>query len=222
MVGLQYVLQVFKVSNTELAQELDIDRSNITIWFSGSRSIPKKYLSKLAAKFKMPEEYLTNKVDDIRKLEINNIKLKNENEIIKFEDTLIDESGELVSYIREALVNDSTETIEKNEANINSLKSIKELQTTLSSDHSEDVAEVISTLDENAKLISLFNEIMKSQKVNKLQIKKIFSAVLLHLNERKGFGELYGYEDDKFVMQLVKLLEKQEEIRKKEAELWAD
>jgi len=222
VVGLQYVLQVFKVSNTELAQELDIDRSNITIWFSGSRSIPKKYLSKLAAKFKMPEEYLTNKVDDIRKLEINNIKLKNENEIIKFEDTLIDESGELVSYIREALVNDSTETIEKNEANINSLKSIKELQTTLSSDHSEDVAEVISTLDENAKLISLFNEIMKSQKVNKLQIKKIFSAVLLHLNERKGFGELYGYEDDKFVMQLVKLLEKQEEIRKKEAELWAD
>lgn len=222
MKGLEYVMEKFGTSNSKLAKEFDFDRSNITVWLNGSRPIPKKHLSRLAIKFNIPEEYLVNEVDEIRKLEIDNVMLKNENEYIQFEDTLTDEKGDVLTIGHEKLVNDSTESIELNKANISYLKSIKELQTATSSEHNEGVGEVISSLDENTKLISLFAEIMRSQKVNKSQMKKIFNAIIIYTRERAGIGKLYDYEEDKFVMQLVKLFEKQEEIQKKEAELWGD
>ena len=102
------------------------------------------------------------------------------------------------------------------------LKSLKRLKTTLSCDHCEEYGQVISVMDENTKLINLFAEIMESKKVNKYQIQKIFNAILIHSNERKGIGELYDFQRDKFVIQLVKLFEKQEAIQKKEDELWGD
>lgn len=221
MLGLEYALQIFEISKADLAKELDIDRSNITIWLSGLRSIPKKYLPRLAEKFNMPEEYLTSQVDDLRKLEIENIKLRSEIEFEEIEDTLIDENGEEVTYMRDVLVNGSIESIDMKEANIEYLKSVKRLQAHLNFDSCENINEVITVMYDNTQLFKLFAEIMESKSINKHHIKKIFNAVLIHLNERKGFGKLYEFQDDSFVKKLVKLLEEEEVNQRKEVEeLW--
>src|SRR5689334_5805234 len=88
MLVLEYALQEFKISFADLARELNIDRSNITIWLSGKRPIPKKYLPILSQKLDIPETWLSETLTDIRKLEIDNIKIKRElnDDVIQYRD----------------------------------------------------------------------------------------------------------------------------------------
>jgi transcriptional regulator with XRE-family HTH domain len=214
MLGLEYALQVFDISYADLAKELGIDRSNITIWLSGKRPIPKKYLPKIAEKLSVPVDYLSKPIDDLRKLEIDNIKLINDVEYDQIEDTFIDEDGNEITYMRDVIVNGSIEWIEMNKAKIDYLKSIKRLQATLNLDTCENISDVLYQMNEHTKLVELFGEIMESK--NKYLLKKVLNAILIYLGERKGIGRLYDFEDDNLVKGLVQLLNKAKEREKDE------
>lgn len=76
MIGIEYILKIFDISNTELAEELGIKKQNITRWIKGERPIPKKYLPILSEKFKIPEEYYQKEINDTDRIEIQKLKLK--------------------------------------------------------------------------------------------------------------------------------------------------
>jgi len=57
MIGLEYVLKLFEMTQQELADKLEIKRQNIDSWIRGQRKIPQKHLSKLIEIFNIPEKY---------------------------------------------------------------------------------------------------------------------------------------------------------------------
>ena len=42
MIGLEYILEVFKIQQKDLAEELGIKKQNITLWIKGKQNISKE------------------------------------------------------------------------------------------------------------------------------------------------------------------------------------
>ncbi|NQX66656.1 helix-turn-helix transcriptional regulator [Paenibacillus alba] len=70
MIGLEYVCQVFNKGNKEIGEKLNINPTNISSWFKGTREIPTKYLSELSKIFNgLSPEYFQKeltRVDEIK------------------------------------------------------------------------------------------------------------------------------------------------------------
>lgn len=63
MIGLEYVLKIFEMTQQELASKLEIKQQNIDSWIKGKRNIPKKWLPELANIFNIPEKYFQREVN---------------------------------------------------------------------------------------------------------------------------------------------------------------
>ena len=72
MIGLEYILNLHKITQQELADELGIRKQNISQWLKGGRNIPKKHLEYLSQKFNITSEYFNMELmqTDIAKLNI--------------------------------------------------------------------------------------------------------------------------------------------------------
>ena len=57
MIGLEYILKLWNITQQELADRLGIKRQNIDAWIRKQRPIPKKYLPVLSEIFNISEEY---------------------------------------------------------------------------------------------------------------------------------------------------------------------
>lgn len=77
MIGLEYILHLYKVQHSDLADELGIVKQNINRWIKGERKIPIKYLPILSEKFKIPEEYFTKEIDKYDEASIQITKVNN-------------------------------------------------------------------------------------------------------------------------------------------------
>ena len=62
MIGLEYILKLWDMTQQELADKLGIKRQNIDAWIKGKRKIPKKHLPILAEIFNIPEKYFLEKI----------------------------------------------------------------------------------------------------------------------------------------------------------------
>ncbi|WP_297422150.1 hypothetical protein [Clostridium sp.] len=80
MKGLEYILNLYNMQHTELAEKLGIKKQNINLWLRDeSRKIPKKYLPTLSEIFGgLDEKYFQKELDDTDKLIIQKEKLKRE------------------------------------------------------------------------------------------------------------------------------------------------
>lgn len=95
MLGLEYVLGLYNMSQVELAEQLGIKKQNITLWLKGRQPISKKYLPILAELFQLPAESFSRELTDIEKLEIQKDKLKKElNPIIDRYENRLSEGAE--------------------------------------------------------------------------------------------------------------------------------
>lgn len=83
ILGLEYILQLYGLNNSDLARELDISRQNISIWLNGTRKIPKKYLPILSEKFNIPKEYFQKELNDVDKLKLDNLKTSRQQKYIQ-------------------------------------------------------------------------------------------------------------------------------------------
>jgi len=70
MKGLEFILKFNNMSFTDLAEKLGITKQNISMWMSGNRKIPKKYVNTLSEIFNVDKEYLTKEIDLIDGLNI--------------------------------------------------------------------------------------------------------------------------------------------------------
>lgn len=102
MIGLEYIINLSKISQREVADTLGIKKQNIDAWISGKRKIPEKHLSKLVEIFKIPKDFFQKELDKIDKIEVQNM-IDSDNSI-EYEDTVINENGE-ITKIRKVLDN---------------------------------------------------------------------------------------------------------------------
>lgn len=78
MIGLEMLLKIENISFKELADRLGITKQNVSMWISGGRKIPKKYLPILCKMFNCSEDYIQNEVDFNSKPVIQNEKSQKE------------------------------------------------------------------------------------------------------------------------------------------------
>lgn len=80
MIGIEYVLKLFEMTQQELADKLEIKRQNIDSWIRNQRNIPKKHLPKLVDIFNIPEEYFQKELETKDKEKIQMMKLYETND----------------------------------------------------------------------------------------------------------------------------------------------
>lgn len=77
IIGLEYILKINNIQYQDIANELGIDKQNITFWITEKRQITKKYIPILSKRFKISEIYFQKTVNDFDKLIIQQAMLKN-------------------------------------------------------------------------------------------------------------------------------------------------
>lgn len=162
MIGLEFILELYGVSSTELAEKLGIAKQNISRWFSGDRKIPEKYFSEIYELFKIPSEYYSKEIGYLDKLKIQKIKLDNETEIIDSKEKIqkMLESEELKIDICMA------EVVMKIDSSLD-CKKITEANMILKS--IENLVEVISRNKENINLAFIVSAALLNYQVEREQ-----------------------------------------------------
>ena len=93
MIGLEYILELYRVQHKDLAEELGIRKQNINMWIKGKKKIPQKYLPILAEKYGMPVEYFQKELTDIdkRRIDLRYAEIEVDNTTVEYTNVVIDE-----------------------------------------------------------------------------------------------------------------------------------
>lgn len=182
MIGLEYILKLYNITQQELAEKLGIKRQNIDAWIRGKRKIPQKHLLKLSEIFKLPEGYFQSELSEKDKLTIQQLKIRNELREYEYEDTFIDNNtGEKVtvygSYIdQEQELQDNflglKKYILKLHENID--ETIGKIDVYSGNDDARDVIE----------LYEMFIQIIKKGKIRRNVIKNILEGMERYQGDR--------------------------------------
>lgn len=200
MIGLEYVLKLFNMTQQELANKLEIKQQNIDAWIKGKRNIPNKHLPKLVEIFNIPVEYFQKELTDIDKLIIQKEKLKEELKpnIKNYQMTLVFDKDSNEADLDQVPIYDQNEIndIDIEIQKIKALEKLKEAISTLNADYE------ISTIEQIAMII-------KEHGKERLFIDTI-DALSHYYNV---LPEWVGDPDsDEFVDEFLKLAEKHEKV----------
>ena len=66
MIGLELILRLYGMQQKDLAENLGINKQNITLWIKGKQNIPKKYLPILADIFGLDDAFFTANIHEIK------------------------------------------------------------------------------------------------------------------------------------------------------------
>jgi transcriptional regulator with XRE-family HTH domain len=102
VIGLEYIVKLYKGTYKKLAEKLGITPSTVTDWLSKRRPIPKAKLEALSQIFKIEEELFQKELSKIEKIElrIDYLKRISKSESFEIEDIYIDEHGKEHEYKR--------------------------------------------------------------------------------------------------------------------------
>ncbi len=198
MIGLEYILDVYKVSQTELADELGIKKQNITLWLKGKQSISKKYLPILVKKFKIPKEYLQKELTEIDKIFIQKRYLAEHIDKTKVEyiDTIWDE--ETQEYVAVKKLHYDTEAIEHArilEAEEKEIKTINKIRGVINDVEEYQSFDIhIEMFENNIALFDRYADIIKSKKLSNTIIFETLRALELCIPELAKQNRVLGEE----------------------------
>lgn len=110
MIGLEYILALYNMPHTELAEELGIARQNINQWIKGKGKgkIPKKYLPILSKKFGISEKYFNKELNEVDEIKIQKLKIAKE---IKENPVIVGYDPQLTFFSEEPMHKDESENI---------------------------------------------------------------------------------------------------------------
>lgn len=74
MIGLEYILDLYKISQSELASHLGIKKQNIHKWIKGIQDVSKKHIPAMSEFFGIPQEYFQKELTADDKIAIQSIK----------------------------------------------------------------------------------------------------------------------------------------------------
>lgn len=70
MICLEYILDLYHMSQTELADKLGIKKQNLTLWLKGKQDVSKKHLPAMEEIFGIPQEYFQKELTVARAIEL--------------------------------------------------------------------------------------------------------------------------------------------------------
>lgn len=157
MIGLDYILKLYNITQQELADKLGIKQQNIDLWIRDkNRKIPKKHLPKLVEIFNIPEKYFQKELTDIDKLIIQKGKLERElkPQIKKYQTRLVLSENSEEADLEDIPIYDQKEMndIEIEIAKVKIVEEIREAMSDLNKDYE------IGTIEQIAKLIKHYGK----------------------------------------------------------------
>lgn len=219
MIGLEYILKISGMGNTELAERLGIKKQNISRWFKGERKIPVKYLPTLIELFQVDEKYFQKELNEIDKLEIQKIRMENDIVEEEYEDFVTDpDTGEEIPITRTYIDSGLLQAINMTDYNISEKKLLANIKESLdkcfvSAQEQEDEDYFDDGLSEANELLSLYEHffgLIKSPKVDKNILRDVLRAINV------AYGK--AFTSDKFTRTIAKIIKEYDEEKRKEAE----
>ncbi|MCB2297069.1 helix-turn-helix domain-containing protein [Clostridium tagluense] len=235
MIGLEYILNLNKITQQDIATELGIRKQSVNQWIK-DKKVPRKHLEYLSQKFNIPSEYFNMELKKSDELEIKLIKLKNENppqRITKIDET---EWGKH-EYVEEIYEKHVDHEISLLQIEIQRQKILEEIYETINSKVEFIGGNFNEYIYKDSMICAIFGNvasILKSEKVEPAVILEILRAIEMANDINKDFDirplvrhlemVLSGYEFDKRLNQSVQRYERLEkrydeiEVEKLDAE----
>ncbi len=213
MIGFEYICKLFNVQYKHVAEELGITKQTVNSWTSGRRKIPKKYLPILSKKFNISEKYFQKELNEIDKMEIQNIKLKSElkNSEYEYEDTITDpDTGEEITVTRTDIDAGALFDFSLNSYNLNQKKlliAIRESMDKSFKENDEYMDYGLGDANEILKLYKQFLELVKNPNVYNSTLKKVLLGV------KVSYGK--AFSSDKLVRKIAKAIKEYDKENKK-------
>lgn len=206
MIGLEYVLQKLGISNIDLAREFNIDRSNVTLWLSGKRNIPKKYLTILSEKASIPVELLEEELTSKNQFSIDLKFIANHLKSEKYLEKAINNDEEAKKYV----ISKYNNLILKN-SQIKFDDAIEKIRKSVD-ENDENIGNLIFDLNLYTTIINSLSDILNS---NKFEFKNIIKFDLLKF--MVAIKILYGLDlneedislnlnEDEFVKRIIEFM----------------
>lgn len=188
MIGIEYILNVFEITQQELADELKIKKQNVSRWCKGDRNIPEKYLDILKEKFNIPREYFNMKLKKSDELKIDLIKLVNENknEIIK---TIQAEEIPINEFLGQFYNKKIERDFVLLKSEIEKQELLEDINTMINIKFDADKNNIAEYKEEFRKINGVFSyivDILKSGKVEPDVLMEIFNAIVLAYGIEEG------------------------------------
>ncbi len=193
MIGLEYVLKLWNITQQELADKLNIKRQNIDAWIRGKRKIPQKHIKSLIEIFNgVSEEYFQKELTEIDKINIQKIKVFNEAKEIEYEDIVRDETGKQITVTK--IYTDLSEIMSL-ELQRNEIVLIKKIS---------------NQMKDNSELIEIYEKLAKIIKHGGIDISTINHILDGMINYEHDFMGRPKYESD-FTKAITKLIKEKED-----------
>ena len=214
MIGLEYILEVYKIQQKDLAEELGIKKQNITMWIKGKQKISKKYLPILSEKFDIPIEYLQKELTELDKKFIEKKQLSEyiDKTAVEEKDFVWDE--EIQDYIMmkrkyyDVGAVENYRILQAEEKEIKTLNKIKSFINDVG--EFEEFETYIERYEKNINLFDRYADIVNSSVLEKGIIFDVIRALefcILELKEKEedvtGRKQKRTIEDEKSVVQEI-------------------
>ncbi|MBN1051614.1 XRE family transcriptional regulator [Clostridium botulinum] len=211
MIGLEFIVNLYNKQFKDVAEELGISKQVVNGWIKGRYNISKKHLPKLSQMFNISEEYFQKKLNDVDKLTIQQMKIRNELNEYEYEDTFTDdETGEQITVTRTQP--DQEQLYENNflEFKKNIIKLHNTIDGTISGKFRNGVIDndinLNADLFEAERLLELYEMfvgIIKREKISLNTIERIFKG----MRHYEGIRSLATKKDVLAISELVKQIQ---------------
>lgn len=217
MIGLEYILNLYNMQHQELAKKLGIKKQNINLWIKGKQNVSKKYLPVLSKIFNIPEKYFQKELDEIDRMEIQNIKLNSElkNSEYEYEDTITDpDTGEEITVTQTSIDEGALFDFSLNSYNLNQKKLLIAIKDSMDRQFEENNDEYrdygLGKANEILELYERFLKLVNNADIDNNIIKRVLMGVQL------AYGKIF--DSEKFVRKIAKDIKEYN----KESKTWGE
>lgn len=241
MIGLQYLCEIYSITQTDLAKKLGITKQLISIWIKGTKPISKKYYEQLSEIFKgIDSKYFSKELSKLDKLEIKMKKLDSEWIEEEYEEEIIDpitgeperdKNGEII--IKKSVYTDSGQErcMEHLQYEIYEAKILNKIEQTLSeamynSQTSEDYR-FNDELQEGYDILGLYElfiKIIQKGKITRNTLRTVLHSVIAYQeNKLEDIRQKKDKSDNDIIIEKIGGIISEEENRiREEAEYWIE
>ena len=187
MIGLKYVCIISDIKFKEIGEELGVSKQTVNSWISESRNIPEKYLDILSKKFRLEKSYLEKNVDEIDKLRIRNIMLKQQMDAV-YLNSEDDDGNEYIQRIEDPY--NIQEDIKLNNIKVEGMEILKKIRLHLLGCNKElesNMGEEIERMKECIAIYSDIASIIDSPNINRNGFRDIIDTILKLYNIKSEF-----------------------------------
>lgn len=217
MIGLYFIRKLYNMSMDELAHNLNITKQTVSKWEKRKIPISDKRLNQLSKIFNIPEKYFQKELDEIDRMEIQNIKLNSElkNYEYEYEDTITDpDTGEEITVTQTSIDEGALFDFSLNSYNLNQKKLLIAIKDSMDRQFEENNDEYrdygLGNANEILELYERFLKLVNNADIDNNTIKRVLMGVQL------AYGKIF--DSEKFVRKIAKDIKEYN----KESKTWSD